>query len=180
MGCLTPGTKTKYCLKNYCQTMDTELAVIYLLLSWKIDHSWIDYPVLKLAPLRSWGFNNEPVCVSRDSLPTVYKIYGCYDVHVNIKIRWNFKSQLKPTPKMLWVCYCVWNAISHLFFLCEVPKYRSSCTVCWSVRDFTQLYRMCLTKQGYGLCWNCKWSPLWVCCWCVHTSAHHIWSNSGL
>lgn len=102
--------------------MDTELAVIYLLLSWKIDHSWIDYPVLKLAPLRSWGFNNEPVCVSRDSLPTVYKIYGCYDVHVNIKIRWNFKSQLKPTPKMLWVCYCVWNAISHLFFYVRYPS----------------------------------------------------------
>lgn len=102
----------------------------------------------------------------------VYSIYGFYGAHVHIK---KIKLEI-PNLNLHRRCGGFVEASEMhsrtFFFLCEVPKYRSSCTVCRGVRDFTQLYRMWPTKQGYGLCWNCKWSPLWACCWCACTHQH--------
>lgn len=52
--------------------------------------------------------------------------------------------------------------MSHRFNL-RSPIYRPTCILCSSVRDFTQLYKMCLTNQWRELCWDCKWSPLYQC-----------------
>lgn len=87
------------------------------------------------------------------------------------------KSNLHPIFRQWTEFVIVKKMQSHTFFHREGPKYRSSCAVPGGLRDFTQLYRMCLTKQSYGLCWI---SSLSVLLMCMHTSEHHIWSNSGL